>query len=83
MEDKQEIADRLKDASDDEMKMQELVKELRDRGHDPAAEIIDRFRFDLWNNSSRVQGVYENTAISGHYRQMMLRTVHCQFASAS
>ena len=30
--DKQEIADRLKDASDDEMKMQELAKELRDRG---------------------------------------------------
>jgi putative transposase len=47
--DKQEIADKLKDASDDEMKMQELAKELRDRGHEPAAETIDRFRFDLWN----------------------------------
>ena len=30
--DKQEIADKLKEASDDEMKMQELAKELRDRG---------------------------------------------------
>jgi transposase-like protein len=47
--DKQEIADKLKEASEDEMKMQELAKELRDRGYDPAAETIDRFRFDLWN----------------------------------
>jgi putative transposase len=47
--DKQEIAEKLKEASDDEMKMQELAKELRDRGYDPAAETIDRFRFDLWN----------------------------------
>ena len=47
--DKQEIADKLKEASDDEMKMQELGKELRNRGYDPAAETIDRFRFDLWN----------------------------------
>jgi len=47
--DKQEIADKLKEASYDEMKMQELAKELRDRGYDPAAETIDRFRFDLWN----------------------------------
>lgn len=47
--DKQEIADKLKEASDDEMKMQELGKELRERGYDSAAETIDRFRFDLWN----------------------------------
>ena len=47
--DKQEITDKLKEASDDEMKMQELGKELRNRGYNPAAETIDRFRFDLWN----------------------------------
>ena len=47
--DKQEVADKLNEASDDEMRMQELGKELRDRGYDPAAETIDRFRFDLWN----------------------------------
>jgi transposase-like protein len=47
--DKQEIADKLRDASDDEMKMQNLAVELRDRGYSPAAETIDRFRFDLWN----------------------------------
>jgi len=42
--DKHEIADKLKEASDDEMKMQELAKELRDRGYDPAAETIDMGR---------------------------------------
>lgn len=47
--DKQEIADKLKEASDDEIKMQELAKELRERRYDPAAETIDKFRFDLWN----------------------------------
>ncbi|HWQ19404.1 MAG TPA: transposase [Methanotrichaceae archaeon] len=47
--DKQEIADKLRDASDDELKMQSLAGELRDRGYSPAAETIDRFRFDLWN----------------------------------
>jgi putative transposase len=47
--DKQEIADKLRDASDDEMKMQSLAVELSDRGYSPAAENIDRFRFDLWN----------------------------------
>ncbi|MCX6678520.1 MAG: IS256 family transposase [Methanothrix sp.] len=47
--DKTEIAEKLKDASEDEMKMQDLAKELRDLGHKPAAETIDRFRFDLWN----------------------------------
>jgi transposase-like protein len=47
--DKKEIAEKLKDASEDEMKMQDLAKELRDQGHKPAAETIDRFRFDLWN----------------------------------
>jgi len=47
--DKQEIADKLRDAYDDEMKMQSLAVELRDRGYSSAAETIDRFRFDLWN----------------------------------
>jgi putative transposase len=47
--DKPEIAEKLKEASDDEIKMQNLAKELRDRDYSPAAETIDRFRFDLWN----------------------------------
>jgi transposase-like protein len=47
--DQQEIAEKLRDASDDEMKMQSLAAELRDLGHKSAAETVDRFRFDLWN----------------------------------
>ena len=47
--DKQEIADKLRDASDDEIRMQSLAVELRDRGYSSAAETIDNFRFDLWN----------------------------------
>ena len=47
--DKHEIAEKLKEAADDENKMQSLAKDLRDRGYSPASETIDRFRFDLWN----------------------------------
>jgi putative transposase len=47
--DKKEIAEKLKEAPDDEMKMQNLAKELREQGYSAAAEIIDKFRFDLWN----------------------------------
>ena len=47
--DKQEIAEKIKEASDDEMKMQDLAKDLRDQGYTDAAETIDKFRFDLWN----------------------------------
>jgi len=47
--DKQEIAEKIKVASDDEIKMQDLAKELRSQGHKSAAETIDAFRFDLWN----------------------------------
>lgn len=47
--DKPEIAEKLKEALDDESKMQDLARELRKLGHSSAAETIDRFRFDLWN----------------------------------
>ena len=47
--DKQEIAEKLKDATDDEIKMQNLASELDNRGYNQAADTIDRFRFDLWN----------------------------------
>jgi putative transposase len=47
--DQEEIADKLRDASDDEMMMQNLAVELKDRRYSSAAETIDRFRFDLWN----------------------------------
>ena len=47
--DKHEIAEKLKDATDDEIKMQNLASELDNRGYKQAADTIDRFRFDLWN----------------------------------
>jgi putative transposase len=47
--DKPEIAEKLKEALDDESKMQDLARELSEQGYSQAAETIDRFRFDLWN----------------------------------
>ena len=47
--DKAEIAEMLKEALDDESKMQDLARELSEQGYSQAAETIDRFRFDLWN----------------------------------
>jgi putative transposase len=44
-----EIADKIKIALDDEMKMQDLAEELRERGYSKSADTIDRFRFSLWN----------------------------------
>jgi transposase-like protein len=44
-----EIANKLKDAMEDEAKMQELANELRERKYFKAAETIERFIFDLWN----------------------------------
>ena len=47
--DKPEIAEKLKEALDNESKMQDLARELSEQGYSQAAETIDRFRFDLWN----------------------------------
>jgi len=47
--DKTEIAEMLKEALDDESKMQDLARGLSEQGYSQAAETIDRFRFDLWN----------------------------------
>jgi transposase-like protein len=47
--DKAEIANKLKDAMEDEAKMQELANELREKKYFKAAETIERFIFDLWN----------------------------------
>jgi putative transposase len=44
-----EIAGKLKDAMEDEAKMQKLAEELSDRNYSKAAETIERFIFDLWN----------------------------------
>jgi len=46
---KREVAYMLKDALNDESKMQDLAIILDDRGYSKSAETIDRFRFDIWN----------------------------------
>jgi len=47
-----EIADKIKVALDDEMKMLELEAELQERGYSKAADTIDHFKFSLWNYRS-------------------------------
>lgn len=47
--DKKDVAYMLKDALNDESKMQELAEILDDKGYSKSAETIDRFRFDIWN----------------------------------
>ena len=47
--DKNEIAYLLKDALEDESKMQKLAVILDEKGYSKSAETIERFRFDLWN----------------------------------
>jgi transposase-like protein len=44
-----EIADKIKVALDDEVKMQNLAVELRERGYSKSADTIERFRFSSWN----------------------------------
>jgi transposase-like protein len=47
--DKKEVAYMLKDALEDEQKMQELAVILREKGFSKSADTIEKFRFDLWN----------------------------------
>jgi putative transposase len=47
-----EIADKLKDALEDETKMQDLALELESRGYSKSADTIERFQFSLWNYKS-------------------------------
>jgi transposase-like protein len=47
--DKAEVAYELRDALEDENKMQILANKLDEMGYSKAAETIERFRFDLWN----------------------------------
>jgi putative transposase len=44
-----EIADKIKIALEDEVKMQGLAEELSGSGYSKSADTIDRFRFSLWN----------------------------------
>lgn len=47
--DKAEVAYQLKEALEDEDKMQILADMLRQNGFSKSADTIERFRFDLWN----------------------------------
>jgi putative transposase len=47
--DKAKVAYELKEALEDEGKMQILADRLADMGYSKAAETIESFRFDLWN----------------------------------
>jgi transposase-like protein len=49
---KKEVAYMLKDALEDEHKMQELAVILDKKGYKKSADTIDKFRFDLWNYKS-------------------------------
>jgi putative transposase len=47
-----EIADKLKIALMDEIKMQKLIHELDDRGYSKAADTLECFQSSLWNYKS-------------------------------
>lgn len=47
--DKAEVAYELREALDDENKMQLLANKLHEMGYSKSSETIERFRFDLWN----------------------------------
>lgn len=50
--DKKDVAYMLKDAIEDERKMQEVAVILDEMGYKKSANTIDSFRFDLWNYKS-------------------------------
>ena len=46
---KMEVAYELRDALEDENRMQMLANRLEQEGYHKSAETIERFRYDLWN----------------------------------
>ena len=63
---KEEIAQKVKEALENEQAIQTLSKELADRGYSKALDTVERFRFDLWN--------YRAFPMS-HWRR--IRTTNC------
>jgi transposase-like protein len=47
--DKEEVAEKLKEALEDENKMKELAVELHNKKHSKSAKTIDSFSQDIWN----------------------------------
>jgi putative transposase len=50
--DKAEVAYKLREALEDENKMQILANKLNEKGYSKSPETIERFRFDLWNHKA-------------------------------
>jgi putative transposase len=46
---KEEIAQKVKEALEDEKALQALSDELKERGYTKSLDTVERFRFDLWN----------------------------------
>jgi putative transposase len=63
---KEEIAQKVKDALENEQAVQTLSDELADRGYTRALDTVERFRFDLWNYRAFPKG---------HWR--LIRTTNC------
>jgi putative transposase len=45
-----EVADKLREALEDQQKMQDLSLELEKRGYSKASDTIERFKLDLFNH---------------------------------
>ncbi len=54
--DKDEVAEKLKEALEDENKMKVLAVELHNKKHSKSAKTIDRFSQDIWNYRSFPRG---------------------------
>jgi len=63
---KEEIAQKIKEALENEQAIQALSDELADRGYSKVLDTVERFRFDLWNY---------RTFPKSHWRR--IRTTNC------
>lgn len=48
--DKEEVAEKLREGFEDELKMAELTEQLRQKRYSKSAETIERFSQDIWNH---------------------------------
>ena len=67
-----EMADKIKVAFDNEIKMQELEADLREKGYSKAADTIDRFKFSLWNYRSFPAGHWRRIRTTNTMLQLSL-----------
>jgi putative transposase len=48
--DKEEVAEKLREGFEDELKMAKLAEQLRQKRYSKSAETIERFSQDIWNH---------------------------------